>query len=173
MKRKRPPQDAGFHEEWDEDDDSEDLLVEGRGYVTDGVSTVTTCNVQGCNQVTNHLKPVCQEHILNMQAAKEIRAELAYREKEAKWAGSKRNRWRVDPYGTRATDLKLIIDSKGVITLAKLAMESDLPKTVLRGYLERMQDAGLVRLNVLRTLRKLAIGVVSIDRPTADESADE
>lgn len=155
------------------DEDEEVELCEGRGYISDGVSTVTVCTEPGCREVTNHLKPFCASHILRQPYAQKIREELAYREKEAKWAGSKRNRWRVDPYGTRATDLKLIIDSKGVITLAKLAMESDLPKTVLRGYLERMQDAGLVRLNVLRTLRKLAIGVVSIDRPTADESADE
>lgn len=158
MKRKQPQQDAGFHEEWDEDD-SEDLLVEGRGYVTDGVSTVTTCNVQGCNQVTNHLKPVCQNHIMFMPAAKRIRAELDYRAKEERWAGSKKHRKKVDPRGTRATDLRLVIAQKGVVTISKLCMDVDLPRNVVEGYLDVMERAGLIHRRILRTMRKLKVSI--------------
>jgi len=149
-------------DEWDEDEPED----EGRGYTSGGYIVRTLdCTVHGCKLPTTGGKPVCIEHVTLQPYAQKLQAEELEREQEKRDARTKKGRKKIDvrcPHGW-CQDILVTLRSKGVLTVAKLAAELNLSKRTVNGFLERLEEEGLVKRRILRTIRKAQIELAVVE----------
>lgn len=102
------------------------------------------CEVPGCLEPTQEKKPACPAHVLRMGYAATIATELERREVQLALAP-------VDPLaveldGTVVEDVRLQLEDRGALTVAKLAERLDLPTGAVTAVVDRLARAGEVRL---------------------------
>lgn len=135
----------------------EEYLDEEEEYIEPGSHLPKSDSCWKCGNFTAFGKPWCILHLDQLDYVQQIKRELEVRAHEE--ANAHKKFARIDLKGTRATEILDLIAYRGALTLSRISSELDLPRKALKGYLARLEQAGMLSTGTLLTKRKATIRV--------------
>lgn len=111
-----------------------------------------------CGAPTCFKKLYCPACVFEAPYVRGLAAELDRRKREETNAHKKFAR--IDLNGSRCREIVDLITYRGALTLSRIAAELDIRMDALKGYLRRLEKAGMLSTGSLLTRRKASIRVV-------------